>query len=586
MVTTKRWRACLGLSTVALVLAAVAWAVGSAAALSHTFDEPHHLATGIEWWQFGTYRWWTENPPLPKVVTAFVPYLTGMRLPATPASLNVRPWIAGIELLDGPDYERALMVARIGTVVFLLLTLGLTFELAGGRKNLPSAFTATALVATYPPLLGHAGLATTDVAAVATVLLFLFCLDRWSEEPSHRRAALAGAAFALAALCKLTAPAFCLALGFAWLVARRRTRGAWTAGGPRVWRTVLGQVPIAGLVALVVVWAGYRFSVGRLDDLPPMAYLGTPVLPPAGQRSTLVAWLCRLRLPAPEFWDGFLFLKAHAQHGHSAFLFGQIRDRGGFWDFYLVGLLLKSPLPFLLLLALCAPALARRGRAPLDTRTLGAGLGALAALALSTLLTVNIGLRHLLIVVPLLAIFIGGALTPWLKDLAGGARQLPFVRVTTVILVGLLLASSIVTVERSRPELIAYFNPLAGSEPGHALIDSDLDWGQDFLLLKRELHARHISSAHYGFFGTVNPCAPDLPQLVPLVPKVPVTGWIVLSEQFYRSNFFVSVGRESCTAPHYKLALAPEGSFDWLKPYQPVARIGATLRLYYLPEGR
>ena len=68
--TTNQRRTALVIATVAFVVAAVAWTVGSASALSHTFDEPHHLATGLEWWQFGTYRWWTENPPLPKVVTA------------------------------------------------------------------------------------------------------------------------------------------------------------------------------------------------------------------------------------------------------------------------------------------------------------------------------------------------------------------------------------------------------------------------------------------------------------------------------------------------------------------------------------
>ena len=125
-----------------------------------------------------------------------------------------------------------------------------------------------------------------------------------------------------------------------------------------------------------------------------------------------------------------------------------------------------------------------------------------------------------------------------------------------------------------------------GREPGHALIDSDLDWGQDFLLLKRELRSRQISTVHYGFFGTMNPCGPDLPRLLPLVPKVPETGWIVLSEQFYRSDFFVSLRRPSCASPHYRFDLAPGGSFDWLKAYDPVARIGATLRLYYVPEGR
>ena len=100
--------------------------------------------------------------------------------------LSPDPWLPGVELLEAaPDYARAVMLARLGTVTFLLLTLGLTFALAGGRKRLLPAFAATALVATYPPLLGHAGLATTDVAAVATVLLFLFCLDRWADHPSR-----------------------------------------------------------------------------------------------------------------------------------------------------------------------------------------------------------------------------------------------------------------------------------------------------------------------------------------------------------------------------------------------------------------
>ncbi len=203
------------------------------------------------------------------------------------------------------------------------------------------------------------------------------------------------------------------------------------------------------------------------------------------------------------------------------------------------------------------------------------------ALALSTLLTVNIGLRHLLIVVPLLAIFIGGALAPWVEDLANrGGRD----RLVAMLAFGVLLAASVATVERARPQLMAYFNPLAGREPGRALIDSDLDWGQDFLILKRELQARQISTAHYGFFGTMNPCRPGLPQLLPLVPKVPVTGWIVLSEQFYRSDFFVSIRREDCASSHFEFKLEPGDSVDWLKSYEPVARIGATLRLYHLPE--
>src|SRR5438045_6071388 len=140
--TNKQRRVGLGILTGAFVVAAVAWTVGSASSLSHTFDEPHHLATGIEWWQFGTYRWWTENPPLPKVVTALGPYLAGVRLPGSPATLGSRPWPVGINLLDDGG-ARILMLARAGTTVFLLLTLCLTFTLAGGLKNILPTFLAT-----------------------------------------------------------------------------------------------------------------------------------------------------------------------------------------------------------------------------------------------------------------------------------------------------------------------------------------------------------------------------------------------------------------------------------------------------------
>jgi len=577
-----RRRLLLGTLALAAVGAAAVWTVASAAVLSPTFDEPHHIATGLEWWQFGTYRWWTENPPLPKVLTALGPYLAGARLPARPYAPGMDdPWDAGITALDQGG-TRILMLARLATVPFLLLALGLTFVLAGGRRRLLPAVVATALVATYPPLLGHAGLATTDVAAVASVLAFLLGLDRWTAAPTRRRAAAVGATLALATLCKLTAPPVCAVVGIAWLVGARLARGTWLAApAPPRRRELAAQVALAAVAAFLVAWAGYRFSTGRLDDLPPMDYMGTPVLPPMGERSAFLAWLARLPLPAPELLHGVLFLRAHDGHGHLAFLFGETREHG-FRTFFLVGLLLKSPLPFLLLVAAAIPrAITRRGRAALGAPGLGAGLAAAAALAFSTFVRVNIGVRHFLIVVPLLAIFASAGAVSWLEVL-GPRRRAAALGAAALAL--LLILQAAIT-ERARPELMAYFNPLAGREPGHALIDSDLDWGQDVRLLGRELRARGISSLHYGLFAIVNPCDPELPGLVPLEPRRPVTGWVVLSEQFYRAGLKFSFRRESCApGAHYPFHIDPADAYDWLKAYQPVARVGASLRLYHIPE--
>src|SRR5262245_35270295 len=49
------------LATLALALFGTACLVTSRDQLSSTFDESNHLAAGLEWWQYGTYTWWTET---------------------------------------------------------------------------------------------------------------------------------------------------------------------------------------------------------------------------------------------------------------------------------------------------------------------------------------------------------------------------------------------------------------------------------------------------------------------------------------------------------------------------------------------
>ena len=123
------------------------------------------------------------------------------------------------------------------------------------------------------------------------------------------------------------------------------------------------------------------------------------------------------------------------------------------------------------------------------------------------------------------------------------------------------------------------------AEPGHALIDSDLDWGQDMRLLQKDLAARGVKEVHYGLFGALNPCDPAWPKLIPLEPGKPVTGWVVLSEQFYRSGLHFSFRRESCEAGadgRYRFHADPADAFDWLKAVEPVARVGASVRVYWV----
>ena len=70
-----------------------------------------------------------------------------------------------------------------------------------------------------PPILGHAGLATTDMAAAATGAVALYAFTRWLDQGDRARSLLLALTLALAVLSKFTAllflPACALAI-LAW----------------------------------------------------------------------------------------------------------------------------------------------------------------------------------------------------------------------------------------------------------------------------------------------------------------------------------------------------------------------------------
>src|ERR1700728_1658422 len=69
---------------VALILLGTIRIVATYTVFSHTFDEPAHLACGMEWLDRGVSRWGPQHPPLARVAAAMVPYLMGVRSQNTP----------------------------------------------------------------------------------------------------------------------------------------------------------------------------------------------------------------------------------------------------------------------------------------------------------------------------------------------------------------------------------------------------------------------------------------------------------------------------------------------------------------------
>jgi hypothetical protein len=177
----------------------------------------------------------------------------------------------------------------------------------------------------------------------------------------------------------------------------------------------------------------------------------------------------------------------------------------------------------------------------------------------------NAGVRHVLVVFPLLAI-VAGCGSSFLWNMRGRLR-LPARAALIALLCWQCISSA-----RASSDSIAYFNELAGGDPSHVLVAGcDLDCGQDFFRLSRELQSRHIEHVTVALWSSADTAQMHLPDFE--VPQAghPVTGWFAISLRALRlgNSFHMTY---------------PAGTFDWLNAYQPTARIGKTILLYYIPD--
>ena len=167
---------------------------------------------------------------------------------------------------------------------------------------------------------------------------------------------------------------------------------------------------------------------------------------------------------------------------------------------------------------------------------------------------IDLGVRHLLPIYALLAIAGGHAVTVLFRHSRYGA-------VAAALLVAWVAGDSV----RAHPDYLAHFNEFAGSHPEAILCESDLDWGQDLYRLSQRLRDRGIQEFSIAYFGTALLDQAGLPHYGPVSSTVPTRGYVAVSLH----ELSIEYGKN--------------GSFAWLKSYQPIERIGKSIDLFYIP---
>src|SRR5690242_2291852 len=149
----------------ALVLLATVRIVSTYTVFNHTFDEPAHIACGTEWLADHVYKWEDQHPPLSRVAVSLGPYLMGARPQGTPRINIYAMSHEGVNILyAGHHYDLWLALARAGNLPFFWLACLVIYQ--WGRRYFGTAVAVASLFifSFLPPVLAHAGLATTDMA--------------------------------------------------------------------------------------------------------------------------------------------------------------------------------------------------------------------------------------------------------------------------------------------------------------------------------------------------------------------------------------------------------------------------------------
>jgi hypothetical protein len=496
---------------------------------NHTADEPAHIACGMEWLAEGQYRWEPQHPPLARVAAALGPYLVGKRPQNTPRNVPFAQFKEGSAILfAGGHYDLALSLARAATLPFFWIACLVTWwwgvHYYGRREAVAAVFLFTFL----EPILAHSGLATTDIALTAFMGAAFLTGALWLEDPTLRRTLMFGVAVGLTVLSKFSSLVFfpaAVALALAWYWYAERPAAARLAHSARTLAPGLG---LAAAVALVLVWGGYRFHFG-------------PVHPGGAS------------VPAPELFAGLEQVREHNAAGHDSYLLGE-RGTTGFWDFYLVGLAVKTPLPVLALLGVGIFTLWReRTKSPRRFYALAYCAG---ILAIGMFSRINIGIRHVL------PMYMGFALVAavGLVHMAERAAERKWMGWLAAALLAWFAVGSLA----AHPDYLPWFNELAGSEPEKILADSDLDWGQDLKRLAHRLQEVGATDVTFDRYTVVDLAALGFPRVHRMDANAPSPGWNALG---------VGVWKESRL-------------FLWPDRIPPTERVGKSILLWYFPPGR
>lgn len=587
--TEKRNRLAIGLIA-SLLLSQLVAGILTASRLTVTHDEYWHVPVGLLNWKTGRFDIEPLNPPLLRMWATAPLLLSNAHSPLTEPTSDLGRFGDEFLAANSANFDRYIFLARIPIVLLTVAAGALLARWAWEWHGAWGACLVAWLWSRDPNVTAHGSLVTTDAGGAAFWIATLFFSWHFAKQPTLWRALIVGIALGLAQAAKFTCVLLLPCVIAVWLIERWRNSDA-----PVIDRKALViQWSVLLLVALLSLNTSYLFrevghSVKSFDFASRTARTWQQRLGP----------LASLPVPFPrDFVIGVDRQKAIMEADHPVFLDLEWRA-SKFPHYYLMTLLYKVPhsTQVMLVWAVVGAVLLRRHHTRLSRQRGSEASGSalkidsvttnspnprwrdglvwrrrmmlllptVLLIALASTSGMQLGIRYILPVLPLIFLGIGEIAARW-EWPQFGRRQV-------MVLVLLLICDP----WRVHPEYLAYFNELAGGVEGGRthLLDSNLDWGQDLHELDDFLKERPIPSMTLAYFGTMPPEALGIRYTLP-PSGTPQPGWHAVSVNFVMGRpHGARDGRGGMR--HLNI-----GEYAYFGAFEPKHRCGASIEIYHL----
>lgn len=556
---------------------------------SPAIDEVGHLPSGIAHWHLNRFEPYAVNPHLVRMIASIPVLIMHPKVDWSPlAGKDVRvsdrvEWKLSRRFVELNGARSITMWAAARWMLIPLVLLGAWTVHRWSISLSDAGCVALALFVFCPTILGHGSMVTPDAVAATFGVLAAMSFRRWLRTPTGLETVLVGATFFAAIMAKSTwlvvLPAFVVVL-CAIETQCATLRWDW-------WQRCksLGSMVCIVLIAINGAY-GFEKTLTPLGNLPfssqALAHNEIPGI--TWERNRFIGTeLGKLPIPLPaSFIEGLDVQRKDFDARFRSYLMGEWKH-GGWWYYYLVGFLVKEPIGFqLMLFASILNGLwiwKQWSRESIREWSLIVTPPLLIFGLVSSQTGFNHHMRYVLPAYPFLFIIAARTVT-----LGRFWKWFSYACLTWQAAAVLWFA----------PHWMSYFNEAAGGPVnGHKwLVDSNIDWGQDILMLKwwQDKHPE-AAPLHAALFTGFDPKdiglkfklpAPYVKGQVRIISndgqRGPQPGWYAMSVCMLKGmhfSVFDGIGSKEWSMENFTY---------FLDNFEPVDRIGYSIYIYHITE--